>query len=214
MLKGKFSTFFLYAHSVNKSIVFTQVNNDNDVMKTIVQVSHKNTENTIRTGTGIARKSLENKSTSTVDGSTVIGGQNVTCNVVDNEKRLYTTSIYINSQGNADITRVMERQQQKSPVVSMHRINGTLDDEDAVERVATRNKSHRSNGPYETSATIYRHSHEPEKSYHSDSRVNCRSVSWVSCWQCRNIKIQITGYEFFQISSETYCKGNQSQTSM
>lgn len=80
-----------------------------------------------------------------------------------NVKR-YTTSIYINSSGKADIKTTCE---ERSPVLSGHRVNG-LSEHDVTEK----------NKIYMTTAAVHRYSDldAPEKRYHSDGgRMN-----WVS----------------------------------
>lgn len=101
---------------------------------------------------------LENKSTST-----------------ENVKR-YTTSIYINSSGKADIKTTCD---EKSPVLSMHRINGLSSEQD----VTVQTEKDKNDQIYRTTAAVHRYSdlEAPEKRYHSDGATVATRMNWVSC---------------------------------
>ncbi|KRT86127.1 Peptidase, partial [Oryctes borbonicus] len=143
------------------------------------QVSLRNSQNTLHSSQSNVKK-LENKSTNTVNVTNIeCETSKVPATVAEVRKPIYTTSIYINSSGNASITSTNPsnslENDKLSPVISMHRINGINED------IRTNSNPHRYTNGYESMATIYRYSHvdEPEKSYHSDGGVHTRSTSWV-----------------------------------
>lgn len=121
------------------------------------------------------RKSLENKSTNTpVDSQiSLVVTQKI------EPKPMYTTSIYINSAGNVDITTSKIT---ASPVVSSHRVNG-ISEGDVEVSLDERNGFYRGHRGYATLSTIgHRHtfSGEGEKIYHSDDEAPPVAHSWVS----------------------------------
>lgn len=142
------------------------------------QVSLRNSQNTLYNSHSNIKK-LESKSTNTINSINIENDPvKEPVSVPEVKKPIYTTSIYINSSGNANIisTQNCENNKVSSPVISTHRINGINEDNVRVNKYA--------NG-YESMATIYRYSHvdePPEHSYHSDGGVHTRSTSWVSAF--------------------------------
>lgn len=149
----------------------------NEISKSIEpneeQVIFRNSQNALYNSRNNIKKSIENKATSTI-GDIKEDSLCVNVNAVqeDVKKPIYTTSIYINSSGNVNITASCDN---VSPVISTHRVNGVKEDEPIANH-------HKLTNGYESMATIYRYSHvdEPENSYHSDGSVPTRSTSWVS----------------------------------
>ncbi|KAI4456321.1 ubiquitin carboxyl-terminal hydrolase [Holotrichia oblita] len=139
------------------------------------QVNLRNSQNTLYNSHSNIKK-LESKSTNTINSINIESDPpKDIVSVAEVKKPIYTTSIYINSSGNANIISTKNCENDKvSPVISTHRINGINEDNVRVNKYA--------NG-YESMATIYRYSHvdePPEHSYHSDGSVHTRSTSWVS----------------------------------
>lgn len=96
--------------------------NTGDFKKTSDEVMFRNSQNTLYSSQGSVRK--ENKSTSTNENALI--HSSVTNSRLSSEKKpIYTTSIYINSSGNVDITTTCER----SPVLSLHRVNGVSEED-------------------------------------------------------------------------------------
>lgn len=106
------------------------------------------------------KKIMENKATNTAENSP------------ENVKR-YTTSIYINSSGKADITTVCCNED-KSPVLSGHRVNG-LSEQDVTVRLDQNDRI------YKTTAAVHRYSDldAPERRYHSDGGTVAARMNWV-----------------------------------
>lgn len=120
------------------------------------------------------RKSLENKSTNTPISSQV----SLVVTQKIEPKPMYTTSIYINSAGNVDITT---SKIDDSPVLSNHRVNGICEG-DIELSLDERNGFYRGNRGYATLSTVgHRHtfSGEGEKIYHSDDEAPPVAHSWV-----------------------------------
>lgn len=95
-------------------------------------------------------------------------------NSPENVKR-YTTSIYINSSGKADITTICK--EDKSPVLSGHRVNG-LSEQDVTLTLDKNDKI------YRTTAAVHRYSDldtTPDRRYHSDGGNVAARMNWVSC---------------------------------
>lgn len=103
-------------------------------------VTLRNSQNALYSSNGSVRKSLENKSTTTTSelrssSETIRNSQekvssNKSLNssntrLAEPKKPIYTTSIYINASGNVDITTTCD----KSPVLSLHRVNGIAEDD-------------------------------------------------------------------------------------
>lgn len=139
-----------------------------------------------------SRKSLENKSTNTSsekprnsDHSTAESAENLkkpseNSKLFENDVSkkqpvpIYTTSIYINSSGNVDISTTCKN---SSPVLSEYRVNGLSEQDVAF------NGERRGEKMYRTTAAVHRYSDldRPEKRYHSDGgSVGNHHMSWVS----------------------------------
>ncbi|KAJ8973179.1 hypothetical protein NQ317_007155 [Molorchus minor] len=119
-------------------------------------VALRNSQNTLHSSSNSVRKSLETKSTNTdVKKSPTPSRLSVnSANVVSEPKKpIYTTSIYINSSGNVDVTTTCN----KSPVLSNHRVNGVA--QDGVEDSLRENVNVGKNDViYTTTAAVHRHS--------------------------------------------------------
>lgn len=142
-------------------------------------VTLRNSQNALYNSTNSLRKSQEHKSTNTVLQENVINSPTtVRVNATEVPKKpLYTTSIYINSSGNVDIST--SACQEKSPVLSGHRING-LSEQDVTARMEYFKT--RGDRMYRTTAAVHRYSDldRREKKYHSDSGVIVNHLNWVS----------------------------------
>lgn len=128
-------------------------------------VTLRNSQNVLHNSDNSLRNSVENKTTAnTVE-------ENLESST-ENAKR-YTTSIYINSSGKADIKTTC--QEEKSPVLSGHRVNG-LSEQDVTVRLDKNDKI------YKTTAAVHRYSDldAPEKRYHSDGGTVAARINWVS----------------------------------
>lgn len=141
-------------------------------------VTLRNSQNALYNSTNSLRKSQEHKSTNTVAMDNVSDSP-TTVKVNTTEvprKPLYTTSIYINSSGNVDISTLTCKE--KSPVLSAHRVNG-LSEQDVNDRLDGTAKEDRM---YRTTAAVHRYSDldRREKKYHSDSGVIVNHLNWVS----------------------------------
>ncbi|KAK4874677.1 hypothetical protein RN001_014037 [Aquatica leii] len=137
---------------------------------TSVQVKEKNYRNSqesvaLRNSQTLSnptnRKSCENKATETT----------VECSnkTTETKKPIYTTSIYINSSGNVDITTSCDN---PSPVLSLHRVIG-ISENDVTVKLDERDGYYKGDRGYGTLAAVHRfsQSEEHEKSYHSDDEA-------------------------------------------
>lgn len=135
-------------------------------------VTLRNSQNALYNSNNSLRKSLETKATNTTTTE-----ENVN-NSTENVKR-YTTSIYINSSGKADIKTTCHQDDDdgssSSPVLSGHRVNG-LSEQDVTVRLDNKNDK-----IYRTTAAVHRYSDAPEeKRYHSDGGTVAARMNWVS----------------------------------
>lgn len=141
----------------------TQETEDEQKIEDVVTL--RNSQNALCNSNNSLRKSLETKATNTTE-------ENLN-NSTENVKR-YTTSIYINSSGKADIKTTCH-QEDKSPVLSGHRVNG-LSEQDVTVRLNKNDKI------YRTTAAVHRYSDldAPQKKYHSDGGTVATRMNWVS----------------------------------
>ncbi|XP_018580351.1 ubiquitin carboxyl-terminal hydrolase 31 isoform X2 [Anoplophora glabripennis] len=130
---------------------------DEERSKAAEEVALRNSQNTLHSSCNSVRKSLETKSTNTevARNSPSLSQLSVNSNhtPVEPRKQVYTTSIYINSTGNLNV----ESSSNKSPVLSLHRVNGVAQDEPDVplrENCTDKKKD----VVYTTTAAIHRHS--------------------------------------------------------
>ncbi|KAF2906037.1 hypothetical protein ILUMI_00139, partial [Ignelater luminosus] len=143
-------------------------------------VSLRNSQTTLHPGNN--RKSYENKATETINDkkSPSLSHGNATNNRNSSEmkKPIYTTSIYINSSGNVDITTSCDN---PSPVLSLHRVIGVSENDVSI-NLDERNGYYRGDRGYGTLAAVHRSSHaeEPEKYYHSDDEAPPVRADWSS----------------------------------
>lgn len=148
--------------TVEKKPVKLQETTENEQKVVEDAVTLRNSQNTLYNSNNSLRKSLESKATNTVE-------ENLN-NSTENVKR-YTTSIYINSSGKADIKTTCE--EEKSPVLSGHRVNGLSEQDVTI----------KNDKIYKTTAAVHRYSDldAPEKRYHSDGGTVATRLNWVSC---------------------------------
>lgn len=113
------------------------------------------------------RKSCENKATETE------------CNN-EPKKSVYTTSIYINSSGNVDITTSCDNN--TSPVLSLHRLTGGISENDVRVQLDEREGFYKRDRGYGTLAVVHRltPNEEREKCYHSDDEALPIGTNWKS----------------------------------
>lgn len=116
----------------------------------------RNSQNALHTSTNSLRKSQSGATETAVDSAATVVRLNST---EVPRKPLYTTSIYINSSGNVDISTT-NCEQDRSPVLSERDVTVRMDK------------------MYRTTAAVHRYSDvdRKEKKYHSDSGV---IVNWV-----------------------------------
>lgn len=145
-------------------------------------VSLRSSQSTLQ-GNNNSRKSYENKATETINSeekSPSLSQLNVpsTQNSLEPKKTIYTTSIYINSSGNVDITTSCDN---PSPVLSLHRVIA-VSENDVDIKLDERDGYYKGDRGYGTLAAVHRFSQceEPEKCYHSDDEAPPVRTSWVS----------------------------------
>ncbi|KAF5284540.1 hypothetical protein FQA39_LY16990 [Lamprigera yunnana] len=145
--------------------------NSDDSDNTLIKVNAKNCRNSqesvsLRNSqtlqnctTTTNRKSCENKATETIESN---------CKT-ETKKPVYTTSIYINSSGNVDITTSCDN---PSPVLSLHRVIG-ISENDVNIKLDERDGYYKGDRGYGTLAAVHRfsQSEEQEKCYHSDDEA-------------------------------------------
>ncbi|KAJ8945723.1 hypothetical protein NQ314_009085 [Rhamnusium bicolor] len=135
------------------------INEAEETSRNAEEVALRNSQNTLHSSCNSVRKSLETKSTNTLTSentrnSPTLSQLSLNSNrtPVESKKQIYTTSIYINSPGNTDVDTTCR----KSPVLSMHRVNGVVQDD--VDVPLRENGSGKSDIIYTTTAAIHRHS--------------------------------------------------------
>lgn len=150
----------------------------------MLQVALRNSQNALYTSTNSIKRALEASrpscqenlnNTSTPSLVTITASTQTPQPDRDEQKKpLYTTSIYINSAGEVDIET---RQEEPSPVLSAHRVNGIKEDEDdvVVERRNV-NSWERREPLYRTTAAVHRYSDGVDKS----RGVNIGGLNFVS----------------------------------
>ncbi|KAJ8956738.1 hypothetical protein NQ318_014094 [Aromia moschata] len=129
------------------------------------EVALRNSQNTLHSSHTNVRKSLENRSTNTPENvknsSSSPALSHLSVNGIqapaEPKKPVYTTSIYINSSGDVDVTTTCDR----SPVLSSHRVNAAAQDEEEDEEMSLRKDEgggKKGDVIYTTTAAVHRHS--------------------------------------------------------
>lgn len=138
------------------------VNEDEDeTSKAAEEVALRNSQNTLHSSCNSVRKSVETKSTNTWPSEVAknspslsqLSVNSINRTPVEPRKQIYTTSIYINSTGNLNV----ESTSNKSPVLSMHRVNGVAHDGQSVS-LRENCVDKKNDVVYTTTAAIHRHS--------------------------------------------------------